>query len=394
MAYITQYPIEITRGTDYTVSITLTDSNGDLYSLADTEYLILGVKRCFNDKEYLIEKTSDSSTGEDGEYYFSFVPSDTENLPITCQNRGCYFYDIGYVGSDGTYTILIGMSPFILIPNITSRPAAARSSVFTMTFENDKEIDLYFDQSVPNGVTVDWGDMSATATSDNEHAHLTHSYSAGSYTMTITPDLGVEWTPGHYAHLQNRNMFGLLDSESDYSFPALTSAVIYGVSNIHTFALYGCTSLSSIIVYGGGHVGSSAFAGCTSLADVIMGGGLINDSVNIFYDCTSIQHLTIGGTQRDGDDVIYTDIIGDSADLITATLANGVTVIDGNAFADRDSLTTVTIPKSVYEIGEDAFSGCTALANVYYKGTTAQWASIEIGSGNEDLMNAAIHYGS
>ena len=38
------------------------------------------------------------------------------------------------------------------------------------------------------------------------------------------------------------------------------------------------------------------------------------------------------------------------------------------------------------------FSGCSSLTDVYYNGTAKQWAKISIGSFNESLTNATIHY--
>jgi hypothetical protein len=52
-----------------------------------------------------------------------------------------------------------------------------------------------------------------------------------------------------------------------------------------------------------------------------------------------------------------------------------------------------TVPESVTEIGESAFDGCTSLTDVYYIGTEEQWGEISIGSNNESLTDANIHYG-
>lgn len=45
-------------------------------------------------------------------------------------------------------------------------------------------------------------------------------------------------------------------------------------------------------------------------------------------------------------------------------------------------------------IGSYAFYGCESLTDVYYSGSEADWNSIDIGSYNEDLTNADIHYNS
>ncbi len=46
---------------------------------------------------------------------------------------------------------------------------------------------------------------------------------------------------------------------------------------------------------------------------------------------------------------------------------------------------------SVTSIGGSAFYACSRMADVYYKGTAADWAKITIEEGNEDLTNATLH---
>ena len=54
----------------------------------------------------------------------------------------------------------------------------------------------------------------------------------------------------------------------------------------------------------------------------------------------------------------------------------GITYIGKDAFREASSLTKVTIPTSLDSIGQNAFNGCSKMANIYYKGTPAQWVSI------------------
>jgi len=46
----------------------------------------------------------------------------------------------------------------------------------------------------------------------------------------------------------------------------------------------------------------------------------------------------------------------------------------------------------VTSIDAGAFNGCTALSDVYYSGSEAQWQAIEIGADNSALRKAIIHY--
>ena len=73
-------------------------------------------------------------------------------------------------------------------------------------------------------------------------------------------------------------------------------------------------------------------------------------------------------------------------------IPNGVTSIGAYAFSHCISLTGVTIPSSVTNIGEGAFFSCEELTDAYYRGTEAAWNKIEIGSDNDALKNANMHY--
>ena len=78
--------------------------------------------------------------------------------------------------------------------------------------------------------------------------------------------------------------------------------------------------------------------------------------------------------------------------LTSIAIPNGVTNIGNSVFSDCTSLRTVTIPGSITAIGEYAFAWCNSLTDVYFIGTEAQWRSIAIGSDNECLTNATIHF--
>lgn len=70
----------------------------------------------------------------------------------------------------------------------------------------------------------------------------------------------------------------------------------------------------------------------------------------------------------------------------------GVTSIGDLAFAYCSTLQSVVLPNSVTNIGAHAFGG-TALSDVYYVGTEAQWNAINIDRpNNPDLTKAALHY--
>ena len=79
--------------------------------------------------------------------------------------------------------------------------------------------------------------------------------------------------------------------------------------------------------------------------------------------------------------------------LTSVKIPDGVTRICQKVFQDCSSLTSVEIPDSVASIGSNAFYNCTALKDVYYSGCSeTKWNSITVGSDNDPLKNATIHY--
>lgn len=78
--------------------------------------------------------------------------------------------------------------------------------------------------------------------------------------------------------------------------------------------------------------------------------------------------------------------------LAQVIIPSGVTRIGELAFCECSALQSVTLPNSVTNIGVHAFGG-TALSDVYYVGTEAQWNAINIDRpNNPDLTKAALHY--
>ena len=112
-------------------------------------------------------------------------------------------------------------------------------------------------------------------------------------------------------------------------------------------------------------IGRSSFACCPSLTSVTIPKSVTSIGSKAFEYCTSLTSVTIPA---------------------------GVTSIENSTFYGCTSLTSVTIPDSVTSIGSSAFSNCTRLKDVCYTGSQSDWKKIRIGSYNDCLTNATIHY--
>lgn len=129
------------------------------------------------------------------------------------------------------------------------------------------------------------------------------------------------------------------------------------------------------------------FSACPTLEEVILPStiGTINNFA--FSGCTALKSFTIPYGAGLGANVL------DSTGITEITFPGTMTAITFGLCSGCESLERVNIPKSVTEIQNSVFSNCTALTDVYYEGTEEEWAAITIGTGNDVLQSATIHYG-
>lgn len=79
-------------------------------------------------------------------------------------------------------------------------------------------------------------------------------------------------------------------------------------------------------------------------------------------------------------------------DLAYATIPDSVTLIKYDAFFNCIDLQTVYLGSGIETIEWWAFFGCKSLTDVYYNGSKADWIKIAIGTNNDPLTKAEIHF--
>ena len=140
----------------------------------------------------------------------------------------------------------------------------------------------------------------------------------------------------------------------------------YSVTSIDNDAFRGCTSLTSITIPNSvTSIGDGAFRCCSSLTSINIPDGVTSIGSSAFEGCSSLTSINI---------------------------PDGVTSIGSSAFEGCSSLTSINIPDGVTSIGNDAFYGCHNLSDVFYSNSDTEWSNISIGSGNDYLASANIHY--
>lgn len=178
-------------------------------------------------------------------------------------------------------------------------------------------------------------------------------------------------------------------------FPGITSALSLqrllwsGVTSIGEDAFRGCSSLTEVTLPDGvTAIGDAAFYGCAKLLRIALPDGLLTIGTDAFSDCSSLTEMTIPDTVT----FLSKYVFYNCSDLTSVTLSGSMTKVEHDTFYGCSSLTQVTIPKGIASLGERAFYGCTSLTDVYYGDSKTAWEAVDIGAGNDCLLNANIHF--
>ena len=170
-------------------------------------------------------------------------------------------------------------------------------------------VPLYFSQTAANGVTIDWGDGSATQTlSGTGNKNTTHTYaSIGDYVITLKVNSGtlglghgsssycVIGATGNYGRvycnmLQKVEIGSSVTSIGTYAFDhchSLASVVIpSSVTSIETYAFRYCYSLASVVIPSSvTSIKTYAFGYCYSLASVVIPSSVTSIETYAFRAC-------------------------------------------------------------------------------------------------------------
>ena len=228
--------------------------------------------------------------------------------------------------------------------------------------EGRMNVPLYISQTVANGVTIDWGDGSATETlAGTGNVNTTHTYaSIGDYVITLDPVNGCTLGLG-----SGSSSYCVLGSTSDNGkvYCNLLQAVNIGknVTSIGNSAFQACYSLASITIPKSVTIiRTKAFSYCFSLASITIPASVTSISSDAFYYCYSLASITIPASVTS----IGSDAFSFCTSLASITIPASVTIIRTNAFSYCYSLASITISDSVTSIGSGAFYYCFSLASI------------------------------
>ena len=234
--------------------------------------------------------------------------------------------------------------------------------------EGRMSVPLYISQTVANGVTIDWGDGSATQTlAGTGNVNTTHTYaSIGDYVITLDPANGCKIGFGN-----GTSSYCVMGSTGNNGrvYCNMMQAVHIGtsVTSISTYAFYYCYSLASITIPESvTSIGAYAFRNCYSLASITIPDGVTSIDTYAFRNCPSLASITIPESVTS----IGTYTFQSCSSIASITIPDGVTSIDTYTFHSCYSLASITIPDGVTSIDTYAFYNCYGMAEYHLKPTT------------------------
>lgn len=163
------------------------------------------------------------------------------------------------------------------------------------------------------------------------------------------------------------------------------------VKNIGALAFTGCKSLEAITIPDNViNIENSTFEGCINLKTIIIPDSVTSIENYAFLRCQSLETIIIPNS--------VTNIGNYAFDYCTSlksiAIPDSVTSIGMGAFNKCQQLETIFIPNGILSIEELTFQNCINLTDIYYAGTQEEWNDISIGSYNDCLTKATIHYNS
>ena len=258
-----------------------------------------------------------------------------------------------------------------------------------LTIQDKKytKIPIVFQQTVANGVKVNWGDGSADETySSTSQQTIDHTYTPSAYpaTYTITFEVtsGTMFFPynimgkggsesastpiGAWNNMIDEVNIGngvtsIWDNVFQNCYSLASISIPSSVTSIEDNVFQNCYSFASISIPSSvTSIGNNAFQNCYSLTSITIPNSVTSIGTNAFNKCYSLTSITIPNSVTS----IGSSMLQECYSLASVIIPNSVTSIGSYAFYTCTFLTSITIPNSVTSIGDAAFSQCYSLASI------------------------------
>lgn len=223
---------------------------------------------------------------------------------------------------------------------------------------------LYIGQTVGRGVTIDWGDGSATETiSGTGTKSANHTYSTiGDYVIALTVTSGTMKLGGTATSAQVITLTESADGNTRACRSVLRGIAVGDDCEYNTYALYNEHFIEfAIVSTTSGFMNNSYY--CRNLKHITLPSGYDYAYARV---CSALQSIsvpksvaTFGASCFDG-----------CAALQRVVFPNGITSLPNNALYGCAGIVRLVIPSSVASIGAGAFRNCDGLMEIHFKPTT------------------------
>ena len=176
-----------------------------------------------------------------------------------------------------------------------SIPDDGKTRLYISVPKGRQDLPLYFSQTIANGVTIDWGDGSATETfNETDSLNTIHHYDkAGDYIVSFDVADGciLNFGSGNSSY----GIFGNPEGSGKVYSGTLKRIVIgKNIQSLKSFAFNGCQGLSSIVMSEGiTSIGRNLFYSCSSLSSVVMSQNITYIQNYTFQYCYSLASIVL-----------------------------------------------------------------------------------------------------
>ena len=242
-----------------------------------------------------------------------------------------------------------------------------------------KSVTLQFDQTIANGVTINFGEGNDTTVAGTGSKQVAHTYStSGTYDITLSVTSGT--CALGYTSYQG-NVLGMITNNYFVVANYLTAAEIGSSTSLKAYAFSNCYSLQTVTTPSSlSSIKNNAFDSCYSLKHITIPTNVTMNQNSVFYNCYSLQSIATSSTMT-GTYLFYNCCALSRVCNLTSTIGNyfaysakslkrvsideGITSIGNYAFYQCYGLTEVYIPEDVISIGSYAFANCTGMTAIH-----------------------------
>lgn len=237
---------------------------------------------------------------------------------------------------------------------------------------------LYFAQTVANGVTINWGDGSASETvAGTGNKTASHTYAnAGNYVISLEVTSGtlnfghnsasisiIGNGAGAYANSLRAVEIGtgvsvLRYGSFTYCSSLATVTIPTNITSVEGYAFYYCNSLKMTVIPSGvTSLGLRAFYYCAALTSIAAPKNLATIGQYCFIQCSALRSICLPAVTLIDTSALY------SCFALERLSAPAVTSINGNAFYQNYCLKRIAGLSLVTTVGDYAFSYDNTLAS-------------------------------